>query len=126
MVMIIEYQKRRNRVLTLIDNNEINTLFNDLMHTLDERGDLNAVTTIVANNIAYNEYLIGLLQDDIAERGAIEEIIRGANVVSQANKSISEIRTLNTVNSKLYNDLKILPKEVKEKFEEDPLDAWVK
>ncbi len=126
MVMIIKYQERRNRMLTLIDNPDTNLLLDNLLATLDERGDLNAVTVIVANNIAYNEYLIGLLQDDIAERGAIEEIVRGANLVMQANKSIAEIRTLNTVNSKLYNDLKILPREVKEKFEEDPLDQWVK
>ncbi|MGL4521436.1 MAG: hypothetical protein ACRCWQ_02625 [Bacilli bacterium] len=124
--MIIKYQERRNRMLTLIDNPDTNLLLDNLLATLDERGDLNAVTVIVANNIAYNEYLIGLLQDDIAERGAIEEIVRGANLIMQANKSIAEIRTLNTVNSKLYNDLKILPREVKEKFEEDPLDMWVK
>lgn len=126
MVMIIKYQERRNRMLTLVDNPDTNLLLDNLLATLDERGDLNAVTVIVANNIAYNEYLIGLLQDDIAERGAIEEIVRGANLIMQANKSIAEIRTLNTVNSKLYNDLKILPREVKEKFEEDPLDMWVK
>ncbi len=122
----MDYTEKRSFILKQLDSPISNNLFNSLCSILDSRGELTDVTIQIASNIAYNEFIISELQLDIALRGVVETIESGLISKSQPNKSIDQMRAMTTSTSKLYNDLKILPREVKERAAEDLLDAWIR
>ncbi len=126
MANLNEYTNHRSWILSKVDDAEINAIFYSLCQLLDGRGELNDVTIQIANNIAYNEYIICELQRDIALRGVVEEVMQGLTAKYQPNKSIDQLRAMTTATSKLYNDLKILPREAKEGIKDDELDSWMR
>lgn len=104
----------------------IDALFYNICEILDERGDLNMVTTAVANNVAFLEYVTTKLQDDIVTRKCITEVENGSQLFFKVNPSISEVRGNMTALTKFYKELRLLPEEVKPVEEHDELLEFLK
>lgn len=116
-----KYEELRSQQVTDINSWYINALFENICEILEERGDLNMVTTSVANNISFLEYVTTQLQQDIIDRECLVEIENGSQLFIKTNPSIAEVRSNMNSLTKFYRELRLLPEEVKPREEHDEL-----
>lgn len=121
MIVISKHETKRSSQLKEIGIPYIDKLFYNICDILEERGDLNLVTSTVANNIAFLEYATTQLQQDVLDRNCMVEVENGSQLFIKTNPSIAEVRQNMNSLTKFYRELKLLPEEVKPQEERDEL-----
>lgn len=124
--MKTQYLKLRSPQVIACKSEYVDRLFSTMCEILDGREQLNRITITTANNIAFTEWSVLQLQEDVLDRGSIEEVENAGNIFFKPSKSLDAIRAMTLGLSKLYKDLRLLPEEVKELAESDEFLDFLK